>query len=65
VEDNDPELIRRAVIEMFARLESQASKSDEVFALRSRADEIYEANGVVGRANLAAEFVHRYAEQIK
>jgi putative glycosyltransferase (TIGR04372 family) len=61
VEDNDPAVIKAAVVEMLERHGGDFAVSTEVADLRARADQIYESNGVVGMSQLASEFCQRYS----
>ncbi|HEY6618716.1 MAG TPA: TIGR04372 family glycosyltransferase [Steroidobacteraceae bacterium] len=65
LEDSDPEIIRGAVSEMLARLDGRAEADDETAELRSRANRIYNASGIVGMGQLAREFLRRHADLIK
>jgi putative glycosyltransferase (TIGR04372 family) len=60
VEDNDPELIRGAVIEMLARLNGEPGVDDDVADLRARANRIYEEHGNFGTAALGSDFLRRH-----
>jgi putative glycosyltransferase (TIGR04372 family) len=64
LEDNDPEIIRAAVSEMLARLDGRAEPDDKTAELRTRANRIYNANGIVGMSQLAREFLHSHADLI-
>lgn len=61
IEDNDPELIRAAVVEMLGRLEGdpQGDAAPEQ-QLRARANEIYKSHGAFGNGELAADFLLRH-----
>ena len=59
VEDNAPEDIRGAVVEMFDRLEGMVC-SDAHARLRERVDHIYDAAGAFGMGQLARDFVNRH-----
>jgi len=60
VEDNDPEMIRAAVVEMFTQLDGTEGPHPDVTALRARADQIYHVQGIAGAAQLAGDFVRRH-----
>jgi putative glycosyltransferase (TIGR04372 family) len=60
VEDNDPEDIRLAVVEMFDRLAGRADTDMEASTLRARANEIYARNGINGMSELARDFLRRH-----
>jgi putative glycosyltransferase (TIGR04372 family) len=60
VEDNDPEIIRAAVVEMFDRLEGGAAQESDVENARARADDIYERMNAFGMAGLAGGFLRRH-----
>lgn len=64
VEDNDPEIIRRAVAEMLERLESGAAPDPEVSRLRQNADTIYQSHGVFCMSQLSAEYLTRHGDLI-
>ena len=57
VEDNAPELIHSAVVEMFERIEDNTSNDARICALRRRADDIYNSHGAYGMAQLASAFL--------
>ena len=59
VEDNDPEDIRLAVVEMFERLSGIAHYDDEVMRLRAQIETTYDAKGAYGGALLARDFIKR------
>jgi putative glycosyltransferase (TIGR04372 family) len=63
LEDNDPGVISAAVREMLDRLDG-AEPDVQTMALRTRADSIYEANGIAGAAQLACEFLRRHGDLI-
>jgi putative glycosyltransferase (TIGR04372 family) len=63
VEENESELIRAAVEEMFGRLAGE-KEADEIRDLRSRADKIYESHGASGMGQLSREFLRRYESLI-
>ena len=65
VEDNDPELIRAAVVEMLARLDGVSENRAEVSAARLQANHIYEAQGAVGMGELASDFLRRHGDLIR
>jgi putative glycosyltransferase (TIGR04372 family) len=60
VEDNEPEDIRLAVVEMFERFDGRLHDGGEVRALRQRADEIYERHNAIGNAALARAFLRKH-----
>ena len=60
LEDDDPEIIRAAVEEMLIRLDGGMTDGADTAELRSRADAIYLAHGVVGMSQLPREFLHRH-----
>lgn len=62
VEDNDPEIVRGAVAEMFSRLDGDPGHDADVANLRARADRIYEAHGHFGMARLGRDFLRRHGE---
>jgi len=64
VEDNDPEVIRAAVEEMFSRLDGNLEDSAEIAELRSRADQIYRSHACPGMVRLSAGFLSRYRDLI-
>jgi len=64
VEDSDPEIIRSAVEEMFARLDRSVSADTEISELRLRADQIYGSHAVFGMGQLAGEFLRRHSNFI-
>jgi putative glycosyltransferase (TIGR04372 family) len=64
VEDNDPELIQAAVVEMLARLEKHSNFSTEPSDSYSRANQIYKANRVFGMGQLASDLLRRHADFI-
>jgi putative glycosyltransferase (TIGR04372 family) len=64
VEDNSPELIRAAVVEMFERLEDKTPDDVGIFSMRRRADDIYESHGAYGMGHLAAGFLQNYSSFI-
>lgn len=64
VEDNDPELIRAAVEEMFMRLDGDLPDDAELSELRSKADRIYDLHESFGMGRLARDFLHRYRNLI-
>lgn len=59
VEDNDPDHIRLAVIEMFDRLAGNIREAENDLRLRRHADEIYTSRGVHGASSLAREFLRQ------
>jgi hypothetical protein len=62
VEDNDPEVIRDTVAEMFSRLDGDLRRDADVADLRVRADRIYQARGHLGMARLAADFLRQHGD---
>jgi putative glycosyltransferase (TIGR04372 family) len=60
VEDNDPEVIRAAVLEMFDRLEGGAAQASDVEDAQARADAIYERMNAFGMGRLASGFLRRH-----
>jgi len=63
VEDNEPELIRQAVMEM---LENPAGTAKpECATISACGDRIYRAKGIAGIANLTQEFLCRHGDLIK
>jgi putative glycosyltransferase (TIGR04372 family) len=65
VEDNDPELIRDAVIEMLDRMDGRAAPDTSASDWRACADRIYEVNKIVGRAQLATALFRRHENFIR
>ncbi len=66
IEDNSPDDIRDATIEMFERLEGTVTYSTEDLDLRQRAERIYEANSSAhGVGHLARDFLRRNNSIIK
>jgi putative glycosyltransferase (TIGR04372 family) len=57
VDDNDPDDIRLAVLEMLDRLQGQFPQDDTDLLLRRRVDEIYASRGVHGASSLARDFL--------
>ena len=57
VEDNNPEDIRAAVVEMLDRLDGAAVYNDEDLALRADAHLVYERGNAIGSATLARDFL--------
>jgi putative glycosyltransferase (TIGR04372 family) len=64
VQDNDPELIRSAAIEMLSILEGNPGSDADVADLRLRADRIYQTNKNFGMARLARDFLRRHRDLI-
>jgi putative glycosyltransferase (TIGR04372 family) len=64
VEDNDPDIIRDAVVEMLTRLDGHASSDADVADVRTRADRIYQSHGHFGMAKLATRFLRRHGDLI-
>jgi putative glycosyltransferase (TIGR04372 family) len=64
VEDNDPELIRAAVVEMLDRLDGTLRSSSEMSDLRARADRIYQVHDGYGSSPMAADFILRHGDLI-
>jgi putative glycosyltransferase (TIGR04372 family) len=64
IENSDPEIIRGAVEEMFARLDGDSGQRAETAQLRARADSIYESHSVVGMGELARDFLRRHDDLI-
>lgn len=64
VEDNDPQLIREAVIEMFDRLDGDVDVAARTSDLRREADRIYKSRSAFGMGQLTAGFLQRYADLI-
>jgi len=64
VEDNPPELIRCAVVEMLERLEDNTLDDVGISRIRRRADDIYDAHGAHGMGQLAAGFLENYSSFI-
>lgn len=62
VEDNEPAVIRCAVAEMLSRLDGDLRRDADVADLRTRADRIYQANGHLGMARLAADFLRQHGD---
>ena len=62
VEDNEPAVIRGAVAEMLSRLDGDLRRDADVADLRTRADRIYQANGHLGMARLAADFLRQHGD---
>jgi putative glycosyltransferase (TIGR04372 family) len=70
IQDNDPEDIRSAVVEMLDRVAARASYDESDIALRERAERIYAAvamrlynsSGAFGSASLARDFLRRHPE---
>jgi putative glycosyltransferase (TIGR04372 family) len=50
IEDNSPEDIRRAVVEMFERIDGTTNYTEHDLSLRQRADRIHEAGRSYGMA---------------
>ena len=63
VEDNDPDMIRDAVVEMLTRLDGANSDAD-VADLHARADRIYQSHGHFGMATLACGFLRTHGDLI-
>jgi putative glycosyltransferase (TIGR04372 family) len=57
VEDNAPELIHSAVVEMFEKIEDNTSNDPRICALRRRADDIYNRYSAYGMGQLASGFL--------
>ena len=64
VEDNTPELIHSAVVEMLERLEGKTPEDGEISALRRQADAIYDSRGACGMGQLASGFLRNYGSFI-
>jgi putative glycosyltransferase (TIGR04372 family) len=64
VEDNTPELIRAAVVEMFERLEDKTPDDVGIYSMRRRADDIYDSHGAYGMGQLAAGLLQNYSSFI-
>jgi hypothetical protein len=60
VEDNDPEIIRAAVVEMFDRLEGGVAQASDVEDAQARADDVYERMNAFGMGRLASGFLRRH-----
>jgi putative glycosyltransferase (TIGR04372 family) len=65
LEDNDPELIREAVVEMLARLNGTSGSDTDAADMRMRVDRIYEAHGHFGMARLARSFLRKHGDLIR
>jgi hypothetical protein len=65
VEDNDAEIIRATVEEMFDRLDGQTSEDAKTAELHVRAGRIYQSHNVFGMARLAREFLRRHSGLIE
>lgn len=63
VEENEADLIRAGVEEMFDRLAGKP-ESAEVLALRARSDAVYQAHDVPGEGQLSREYLHRYGHLV-
>ena len=61
VEDNDPVIIRDAVVEMLTRLDGGASSDADVADVRMRADRIYQVARAFRHGHAAAAFCARMA----
>lgn len=64
VDDCDPMVLAGAVKEMLALSEGDTSYGADVADLRARADKIYQAQGIFGAGQFAAEFLRRHASVI-
>jgi putative glycosyltransferase (TIGR04372 family) len=64
VQDNNPEVIRGAVIEMMSMPEGIRCQDSDVADLRIRADRIYRDHGILGIAALASDFLRRHRDLI-
>jgi len=60
VENNEPDYILSAVVEMFERLEGTVHYTSDDLELRARADRIYEAHRAYGMGILARDFLKAY-----
>ena len=60
IEDNDPEDIRLAVVEMFERLDGTISYTELDLKLRKQAEQLYEDGASYGMALLARDFLRRH-----
>jgi putative glycosyltransferase (TIGR04372 family) len=60
VEDNTPQLIHSAVVEMLERLEDRTPEDGEISALRRQADAIYDSHGACGMGQLASGFLRNF-----
>jgi hypothetical protein len=63
VEDNTPELIRSAVVEMLETLEDNRDNVG-ISSIRRRANDIYDCHGAYGMGQLAAGFLQNYSSFI-
>jgi putative glycosyltransferase (TIGR04372 family) len=57
VEDNDPDLIRAAVVEMIEHLEGAPQDDSDVRGMRARSDDIYRSHRAFGLGRLAGDFL--------
>ena len=64
VEDNDPVIIRDAVVEMLTRLDGGASSDADAADVRMRADRIDESHGHFGMATLARGFLRAHGDLV-
>jgi putative glycosyltransferase (TIGR04372 family) len=60
LDDNEPEDIRLAVIEMFDRIEGKAVYSEEDVALRDLVGRLYEAGRSYGMGQIAQDFLRKH-----
>jgi putative glycosyltransferase (TIGR04372 family) len=65
VEDNDPDTIRAAVVEMLDELAGTAVVAPEVERLREAADRVYNACGAFGMSRLPRSFVRTYGSLLQ
>jgi putative glycosyltransferase (TIGR04372 family) len=59
IENNSPDDISSAVIEMFDQIKQSAPDSEEDIALRDRADQIYKSFDIYGMSRLSRDFLRR------
>lgn len=64
IEDSTPGTIQAAVVEMLTRLEGTSQPDAEGATLRARADEIYQAHGIAGAAQLSTDFLRHHRDLI-
>jgi putative glycosyltransferase (TIGR04372 family) len=65
IEDNDPEDIRLAVVEMFELIDGSAVYSEHDLMLRRQAERLYETGRSYGMANIARDFLRRHEFLLK
>jgi putative glycosyltransferase (TIGR04372 family) len=62
VDDNHPDIILGAVVEMLARLDGDLCEDASVVELRLRAEEVYQSHRIAGTSQLAGDFLQRHSE---